>query len=684
MSKAKPPTGNAGTNRFDRLFSFLQHNIREHGVVVRVILTGALLGAAMTSLELAALFFVAPTYEFFVQWKQVALSAMQSGLIAMVVLLFIDGRRPRRTQLFAAWATLLLGHQALWVSRSVVVYSNQTSHLNVYSIAFALLAMLMLWVIVRYVLRQKERRVHWAALAAFVVITLLFTVSMSRLHHDDTVFLTDFRKNHAPVDHRLIRKNAPQEANNVLLVVADTLRADELGCAGNPANHTPHLDALAARGTLFTQCFSVSSWTAPAMGTLLTGLSPRRHGKTEFYSLLDNELITVPEYFRAGGFHTFAVSTNPILKSYFGFMQGFDRFIETAKSYDAAWWLTGTSWRRWLGPLAYKCPATIPVNDADMAVERFLELLDIAPPDRPFFAWVHLMDPHTPYAAPEPYRQKYVDGDPPDFTFRNDLLDVPRTTDAKSLKAYRGLYRGEVAFLDDQVGRLMAELERRGRLEDTTIVFTADHGEHFRRHGLLLHGYSLFDPETHVPLIVAPPKPPDRRLVEQPRQLLDVPSALFDLAGLARPVDLPGDGLRYLFSEEERPLFLETQANMHGVPINQIAVIDGPRRLILDRTKRLEFFFPDYPTQSLHNASPQAKHLSGLQVGAIQLDAFAPNNQPDPCWKKRSCSYADDYRRLRDLLKTYEATTPTRPANPVGAMLDQATRSALRSLGYIR
>ena len=294
------------------------------------------------------------------------------------------------------------------------------------------------------------------------------------------------------------------EGKNLLLVTVDTLRHDRLGSYGDEKAQTPNLDRLADEGVRFERVYTAVPLTLPAHAVMFTGRYPFESGvRINGTNFLGDDAVTLAERFAEAGYDTAAVVSAYVVTSKFGLDQGF-------AAYDDALGMENL-FRFW---------AEIP---ADRAVERFLGWLDRRDGEagggggRPFFAWLHLYDPHQPYEPPEPYRERFADD----------------------------LYRGEIAFVDSQVGRVLAELERRGLAADTAIVLTSDHGEAFGEHGEWGHGLLAYDETLRVPLVVhAPGAVPGGRVVAERFSLYDLAPTLAELFGLeGLPGELPGRSL---------------------------------------------------------------------------------------------------------------------------------------------
>lgn len=276
---------------------------------------------------------------------------------------------------------------------------------------------------------------------------------------------------------------------NVLLVTIDTVRADRLGCYGYAPARTPRLDALARSGARFENAFTVTPLTLPAHASLMTGLFPGEHGVRDnggFY--LDDRFETLAETLRARGYRTGGFVSAFVLDRRWGIAQGFDEYFD---DFDLGAASTG---------------AMDDVQRPGSAVvDRALSWLSHER-GRPFFAWVHLYDAHTPYEAPEPYRGMF-----------------PATVS--------GAYDAEVAYVDEQVGRLLDGLASHDVLDDTLIAVAADHGESLGEHGEQTHGFFLYDATLRVPLLLAGPGVP-RVDVPDPVRLVDVTPTILELLGL--------------------------------------------------------------------------------------------------------------------------------------------------------
>jgi arylsulfatase A-like enzyme/Tfp pilus assembly protein PilF len=302
-------------------------------------------------------------------------------------------------------------------------------------------------------------------------------------------------------------KEAAPFSPNVLLVTIDTLRWDRLGTYGAREAATPVLDGIAARGVRFDTAIAQAPLTAPSHASILAGVIPPRHGVRDNGGFaLPESLPTLAEAFQRAGYRTAAFVSGFPLDRRFGFARGFDHYDDRLPR--------GSSRRR----------AEYVERRADATTGRALQWLDRggdatpggAAPARPWFVWVHYFDPHAPY---EP---------PPDAAAR----------------APGRPYDGEIAFVDQQLGRLLAALERTAGGRDRTIVLvTADHGEALGEHGEETHGVFLYDATLRVPWVMEGPGVSKGTIAHTIARGVDVMPTLLDLAGVEIPGGLDGRSL---------------------------------------------------------------------------------------------------------------------------------------------
>lgn len=276
-------------------------------------------------------------------------------------------------------------------------------------------------------------------------------------------------------------------APGVLLVTLDTTRADHLGCYGDPRGLTPRIDAWAARGLIFDAARAPTPVTLPSHATLLTGLQPGAHGVHANGSMrLGDDALLLSEALAGEGFRTAGFVGSWVLDARFGLAQGFERYSSPSAG-------------------ALGASTEIVERPADAVIDEALAWLSGLERDEPFLLWVHLFDPHQPLQAPARLLERIGDG-----------------------------YAAEIAFCDEQLGRLLGALDASGRARNLVSVITADHGEGLGEHGEATHGYLLHDATLRVPLLLAAPGLSARAgaRVAADVSLADVPSTVLALLGL--------------------------------------------------------------------------------------------------------------------------------------------------------
>jgi arylsulfatase A-like enzyme len=371
-----------------------------------------------------------------------------------------------------------------------------------------------------------------------------------------------------PVPAEPVRESAPPGSAakgprpDVFLFVVDTLRADSLEPYGAGPGRSPFVAELARRGVTFTRAWSTSSWTVPAMNSLITGLYPREHGIDRGgvgqggvvgQRVLPDQAVTLAERLKAAGYATFGICTNQHLHPRFGFAQGFDHYV---------------------GEGFLKLPFP------DLAVDSLLEQVRGA---EPVFVWLLYFDPHHPWRANQPWFERWNESGFEDWNAlaldaagrihraRNDLpegepipaeqavevhrrsrlaglldprdlIQVARRGGAGIAQRYfrflRAAYDSEVARCDESLRR---NFERLGVGDDDLVIFTADHGEEFDDHGSIGHRFrgSLYQELVHVPLIVLlPGRKHAGRTVDAPVSLVDILPTVLEVAG----IHVPGGG----------------------------------------------------------------------------------------------------------------------------------------------
>jgi len=319
---------------------------------------------------------------------------------------------------------------------------------------------------------------------------------------------------------------------NLLLVLLDTTRADHLSCYGHEVETTPTIDRLAADGVRFAGVHAQSSLTPVSSGTLLSGALPFRHGVRSLYVVgresMSPDVASLFELLSESGRRTAGfVSAKPMGRQY-GLARGFDTYEDD---------MSGTRERYGLSGFA-----DAPQRPGDETVDLALEWLDRHGAE-PFALLVHLFDAHDPsFVPPREFLERRVSFPlPPDLGRAVAPGGLPAV--ARGRESLLELYDAEIAFMDEQVARLLAGLDRLGARERTLVVVTADHGEAFGEHDFYTHGL-LYEEQLVVPLVMAGPGLPSGRVVEAGGRLVDLLPTLAELLDLPAPTqELDGASL---------------------------------------------------------------------------------------------------------------------------------------------
>ncbi len=396
-----------------------------------------------------------------------------------------------------------------------------------------------------------------------------------------------------------VQGNLPERPLNVILIVADACRADSLSYHGQ-SNPTPNLDRLAEQGAVFTRAYSQSPWTIPSMMSMTASLDPDILRQGIGYSI-PWSVETLAESLNKRGYQSKALVANSILGPETGIGQGFDEFVlrNAMIRLDRLSYLPSV--------LCWYSKALIWFNlkrFPDTSTEFTEQVLKyIEQPTRPYYMWVHYLDPHDPYDPPEEYLKTDYRGQlrrpfaPQDF-FRehgnpayprlDQIRKGPVKLDRSDRAFVRELYDAEVRHIDDLVGKIADNLRSSGQDKSTLLIFTSDHGEEFWDHGDYFHGQSLFNEQLHVPLILWGAVP--SIVVDEPVALLDLMPTIREMLGLAADSGAQGRSLMPLIDGDTvsaRPVFAgETFAYE-----NMSAVINEDWKLIyyMD-SERFEFY----------------------------------------------------------------------------------------------
>ena len=338
---------------------------------------------------------------------------------------------------------------------------------------------------------------------------------------------------------------------SVVLIVIDTLRKDHLSLYGYLKPTSPGLEQLAKEAVTFENCLATSSWTKPSTLSLLTGLY-RTGNYTKKERKASPQLEFLAEALSAEGYATGAISGNPWVSATYGLDQGFAHF-----QFDG-------------GKLARYYPDS---NVLLQAARTWLDETLEQPKRQPFFLYIHLMNVHGPYRSPDHYRTRFAEEPNEELVYRGPVWQAAkREGKAKKplteghLNDLRAVYDAAIAYTDDQIFAFVQELRRRGILDNSVLLITADHGEELYDHEDLGHRSTLHGELLNVPLLLRLPGGRHGGLrVRAAVSLVDVPATILDAAGLLNEQREGrfGDGvsllgkLRAPTDAMERPLLAE-------------------------------------------------------------------------------------------------------------------------------
>ena len=440
---------------------------------------------------------------------------------------------------------------------------------------------------------------------------------------------------------RAAAQTSEKPALNLVLITIDTLRADHLGCYGYKQIKTPNIDGLAADGVRFERAFTPVPVTLPSHSAMLTGTYPMLSGMHDFSgNKLSPQQPTLATVLKQAGYATGAVIGAAVLDSRFGLNQGFDFYYD---HFDFS---------------------RLDESNLDEMERPGNVVADLAldwlgkNSQKKFFLWMHLYDPHYPYRPPEPYSREYA-AQP---------------------------YDGEIAFADEQVGRLLRFLKEKGLYQNTMIVLTGDHGESLGEHGEKTHGFFIYNATMRVPLIIRlPGKSPVQKMVQtvaDPVSTVDLMPTMLSAAGVEVPAQVQGTSLlpalqgktadhdRNLYGETFLPRLHFNWSELRGTENAKYHFIAAPRPELYDLAK---------DPGEVHNLLPEKKavaeemraKLAGLIREYSAGKELAEKTGLDPALMERlkSLGYAGfsggsdltitnrDLPDPKDRIETYELVT---------------------------
>jgi arylsulfatase A-like enzyme len=450
---------------------------------------------------------------------------------------------------------------------------------------------------------------------------------------------------------------------NLIIITVDTLRADHMSLYGYPRRTTPSIDAFAERAVTFDRAIAPWPKTAPSMVSMFSGRYPHTTGvmfASRGLFVADQQLM-LAEVAQQNGLLTGAVVSNAVLGSSTNFQQGFNNYVETYQDESPY----GDEQRNRANSVTFHA--------------RFL-LRDLAP-EGPFFLWAHYVDPHTRYDPPPEYAEPFFNDSHYDATelrlndddqnFHGGVAGKYWRQNGGQAEAgwYTANYDGEIAFADDQIGELLAEIERLGLLENSVVMITADHGESLGEHQYFFeHGWFPYHACGWIPWVVYwPDNPSPGRRIEHPSGLLNLMPTVLDLMGWD---DVPADLFHghsvmpvMLGEEEYTERYVVEEAGEGGLRRDQFL------RSIQDRQWKLV----QVPSQRYRDMMQGVE----FELYDVLADPMETTNLAD--------AHPDIVERMRTALdEVMEATGPVAPPPGQAPLYTEEQLRQLRALGYIR
>jgi arylsulfatase A-like enzyme len=472
---------------------------------------------------------------------------------------------------------------------------------------------------------------------------------------------------------RSSRDDAGGRAQGVILILADTLRSDHLGFYGYERETAPALRRIAAEGALFRHCVTQGTWTKVSSPSILLALYPSSHGIANFTDRLPSSATTLAEVLRDAGHATLSLSSIFFTGKLTHLEQGFEELHESTSVTD----LRSSKTAREL-------------------VDRLLPWLETHR-DVPFFVFLHVFDPHDPYAPERPYDARFAD---PAARARHEreaqevrrfitnpilrAFGMPRRAelaaagfDPDAYVAYdRDWYDGSILAMDAELGRLFERLRELRLAERTVVAFTSDHGEEFLEHGAMFHGHSAYGELARVPLVLwGPGSVPAGAVIGETVETIDVMPTLLELAGVPPPPGIQGRSLVPLLDA--------------GAPGGASKPAWTPRPAVTEKRPERD---PNSPTRGDRTSTALALdgykliHNSERAPGVPEYELYDARDDPLD-QRDLAAEKPEVVERLRAALDAWRARVAEVRLEPESASPESLTPEELerlRSLGYVQ
>jgi len=462
---------------------------------------------------------------------------------------------------------------------------------------------------------------------------------------------------------------------NIMLISIDTLRADHLSCYGYHRLTTPNFDQIGEESVIYENAYSTGAWTPPAHASMVTGFYPSVHG-TVHNNRLRKQIRTLGELLCDQGYKTAGFVNNSQVGELVGLERGYETFIEVWK---------GTQGKsiasRAINYVIRNTRELIGTNDHgarrtnDIAREWIAENKN-----NPFYIFLHYIEPHNPINAPHPFKNRYwnknsrrhIDNQKVYLVAQNPLIcftDNIRLND-EEITALKALYDGEISYTDHKIGEFIAYLKKEHIYDETLIIITADHGEHFGEHNLYSHVASLYEPIVHIPMIIKYPAWFNKRgRISNLVQLIDIYPTVADTVGLNREsfrgihgqslldTDMNDGYHRYIIAEWEGRIPSFVSRRMKDQKAKQI-VQRFREPIIMMRERNYKYILHAGGGEELYDLETDKSELNNI----VEADKEIAG-------------------RCREKLSDWQPLTEEVGSGPES--LDEITRKNLEDLGYM-
>ena len=431
--------------------------------------------------------------------------------------------------------------------------------------------------------------------------------------------------------YRLSRSKGP----NIILISIDALRADHLSCYGYHRNTSPNIDQLAREGTVFKNGFSQVTWTLPSHASIFLSQYVWRHNVKDLRTeRLTDSCTTLAEILKNENYATAAFTGGVGLSSRYGFNQGFEIYddgILRSRRY----------------------------HEISSYINKLLSWLESVK-NRKFFLFIHTYDVHDPYNPPAPYFDLYTKGCSEGEHLRMSEgimpweLDAPKLT-PEEIDYIMAVYDGGINYVDEQLGKVFEKLDQLGIDDNTIIILTADHGEGFKEHDRLRHGYKPYIELVHVPLIMKGPGIPKNIIYENFIQHIDIVPTILEILNIPQRKEMQGRSLLPLMNNCE----IEKDFKTYGFGQNR-SKPQGSFSISL-RTKEWTYIMNQRGPDELYDRINDSKEQNNI-IEKRPLIA----------------------QKLKEELKDFVAlTSEGKPQVAEKVRIDEELKERLKSLGYL-